>query len=294
MRRRIPSISALLAFEAAAKLQNFARAAEELNLSQSAVSRQIQSLEDFVGQSLFHRSKQRVRLTTAGIGLMADLSPLLEEMELSLLKVKTHDSEDGSLNLGVYPTLGSRWLMPILMQPKADLARSSFNLITYLKNSEIDSSLIDLAIVQGNAPWPGFRADRLMPETLLVVGAPDILPGSVDDPTALLDCRILQHATRPRSWEIWFENLGVPLNRKIIGPVFSQFEMLIDAVKSGHGIAIIPRVLIHKELANGTLIPLNPFEASTESAYFLLTPDRKVGVARIERMRSWLLENAQD
>ncbi|NOD77654.1 MULTISPECIES: LysR substrate-binding domain-containing protein [unclassified Ruegeria] len=291
MRRRIPSITAMLCFEAAAKTEGFARAAEEMNVTQSAISRQIQTLEAFVGQSLFIRSKQRVKLTAAGKTLLAELSPLLEELELTILKTRSHDSAEGSLNIGVYPTLGSRWFMPIIMGPEADKIRHVLNLVTYLKNSEIDPSLVDLAIAQGDEGWQGYRADKLMAETLVAVGAPDQFPIPVEDPHALLDHRILQHSTRPLSWQIWFRHQDLKLPRKIIGPIFSQFEMLIDATKAGHGIAIIPDILIKKELHQGSLVKVHPFEANTSSAYFLLTPETKIGVARIERMRTWFLEN---
>ncbi|MDA7965799.1 LysR substrate-binding domain-containing protein [Ruegeria sp.] len=291
MRRRIPSTTAMLCFEAAAKSEGFARAAEEMNLTQSAVSRQIQTLEAFVGQSLFIRSKQRVKLTAAGKALLAELSPLLEELELTILKTQSHDSTEGSLNIGVYPTLGSRWLMPVIMGPEAEKIRHMLNLVTYLKNSEIDPSLVDLAIAQGDDGWPGYRADRLMRETLVVAGAPEQFPEPISDPHSLLDHRILQHSTRPQSWQIWFRHQGLKLPRRIIGPMFNQFEMLIDATKIGHGIAIIPEVLIRNELRQGSLIKVHPFEARTNTAYFLLTPETKVGVARVERMRSWFLDH---
>ncbi|WP_420583680.1 LysR substrate-binding domain-containing protein [Ruegeria sp.] len=293
MRRRIPSITAMLCFEAAAKTEGFARAAEEMNVSQSAVSRQIQILESYVGQSLFTRTKQRVKLTAAGRALLVELSPLLEELELTILKTRSHDSAEGSLNIGVYPTLGSRWLMPIIMSPEAEKIRHMLNLVTYLKNSEIDPSLVDLAVAQGDGRWPGYRIDRLMSETLIVVGAAEQFPKGVHDPECLLENRILQHSTRPLSWQIWFQAQGLKLPRKIIGPMFSQFDMLIDATKNGYGIAIIPEILIRKELQQGSLVKVHTFEARTSSAYYLLTPETKVGVARVERMRSWLLDQMQ-
>ena len=292
MRRSIPSITSLLCFEAAAKTEGFARAAEEINVTQSAVSRQIQILEAFVGQSLFTRSKQRVKLTAAGRNLLAELSPLLEELELTILKTKSHNSAEGSLNIGVYPTLGSRWLMPLIMGPEAEKLRHTLNLVTYLKNEEIDPSLVDLAFAQGDEFWPGYRADRLMGDTLVAAGAPDQFPEPLMEPEDLLDHRILQHSTRPLSWQIWFKLQGRKLPRKIIGPMFNQFEMLIDATKTGHGIAIIPEILIRKELQQGSLVQVHPFKAAG-SAYYLLTPEAKVGVVRVERMRRWFLDRIQ-
>lgn len=292
MRRRIPSTTALLCFEAAARTENFARAAEHMNITQSALSRQIQTIEAFVAQSLFARAKQRVTLTTAGRALLADLSPLLESLEAALLKLQSHDSLQGAINIGIYPTLGSRWLMPKIIELQQERDNLTINTITYLDNSGIDPSLVDIAIVQGDPPFKGYRWDHLMPEALMVVGSSELIGEPVDEPLDLLDFRILQHTTRPQSWEIWLAHQDRQLPRKIIGPTFSQFEMLIDATRGGHGIAIIPQILIERELANGALCKAHTFECVTQSAYFMLMPQVKVGIPRLERLWQWFLQNA--
>jgi len=290
MRRRIPSITALLCFEAAARTENFARAAEELNITQSALSRQIQGLEGFIKQLLFTRAKQRVTLTAAGKTLIAELSPQLEALEATFLKIKSHDNLDGALNVGVYPTLGSRWLMPKIMQLSQLQPGLTLNTITYLSNADVDSNLVDLAIVQGDPPWNGYRADYLMSETLVAVAAPGFLEVTLDQPTDLLNSRILQHSTRPETWEIWLRDQNCTLPHRIIGPMFSQFEMLIDATKGGHGLAVLPRILVERELSDGTLVKAHPHETVPQSAYYLLTPVMKVGIQKIERLRKWFLK----
>jgi LysR family transcriptional regulator, glycine cleavage system transcriptional activator len=291
MRRRIPSTTALLCFEAAARTENFARAAETLNMTQSALSRQIQNLESYVKQLLFIRAKQRVRLTVAGKTLLGEISPQLEAIEATLLKIRSHDATDGALNVGVYPTLGSRWLMPKIVSLAESQPGLTLNTITFLSNAEIDASLIDLAIVQGDPPWPGFRADALMSETLVVVASPS-LTNLHQDPHELMEHRILQHTTRPGSWDIWLQAQGLELPCRIIGPMFSQFEMLIDAIKACHGIAIVPKILVERELTQGTLVRAHPFEVTPESAYYLLTPTVKIGIGKIERLRKWFLKTA--
>lgn len=289
MRRRIPSTTALLCFEAAARSGSFSAAAREISLSQSALSRQIQLLEAQVKQSLFKRERQRVTLTAAGRTLWAELSPQLEALEATLLRISAYDSPGGALNLGVYPTLGSRWLMPQLIELAQQRPELTINTITYLSNAEIDPSLVDLAIAQGDPPWPGFRADQLMEESLVVVASPDLLAAPVADADELLSLRILQHATRPKSWAIWFAGIGEALAQDPIGPTFGQFEMLIDAVKAGHGLAVVPRVLVKRELGDGRLILAHPAQVTPPSPYYLLTPTAKVGTPKIEGLRRWLL-----
>ncbi len=293
MRRRIPSTTSLLCFEAAARTENFAQAAGEMNITQSALSRQIQILEAYIKQQLFTRAKQRVKLTSAGKALVTELSPQLEALEATLLQIYSHDTEEGALNIGVYPTLGSRWLMPRIITLSQEHPGFTINTITYLSNDGIDASLVDVALAQGNPPWKGYHADFLMKEGLIVIASPDLIDEPVDDPMELLDYRILQHTTRPMSWEIWLNGLGHQLARPIIGPMFSQFEMLIDAVKGGHGIAIVPKLLVERELANGKLIMAHTHEEVPESAYYLLTPNAKIGVQKIKRIRNWFLKNAK-
>lgn len=293
MRRRIPSTTSLLCFEAAARTENFAQAAGEMNITQSALSRQIQILETYIKQQLFTRAKQRVKLTSAGKALVGELSPQLEAMEATLLQIYAYNNEEGALNIGVYPTLGSRWLMPHVIALAQEHPGFTINTITYLSNDDIDPSLVDLALAQGDPPWKGYQADFIMKEALIVIASPEIMNAPVEDPFALLEHRILQHTTRPLSWSIWLRGLGHELSRPIIGPMFSQFEMLIDAVKGGHGIAVVPKLLVERELTEGKLIMAHAHEEVPESAYYLLTPNSKIGVQKIKRVRNWFLKNVE-
>lgn len=289
MRRRIPSTTALLCFEASARTENLAQAAKDLNMTQSALSRQIQTLESSIKQQLFTRIKQRVKLTAAGKTLIADLTPQLEQIEATLLKIRSHGYAEGALNIGTYPTFGSRWLMPKITEISQELPGFTLNAITYLTNQDIDPSLIDIAIVQGDPPFKEYRADFFLSETLVVIVSPEIKLKGHSDPMALLDQRILQHTTRLDSWKIWLGSQGCDLPAPIIGSMFSQFEMLIDAIKSGHGIAVVPKLLVEKELKEGKLVLAHPHEYTPESAYYLLTPNVKIGTQKIERIRKWLL-----
>ncbi len=293
MRRRIPSTTALVCFEAAARCENFAQAAREVNISQSALGRQIQGLEAQVGQTLFRRERQRVYLTGAGQMLLADLSPQLDALEAAFYRLRTRDNPFGALNIGTYPTLGSRWLMPRLADLARQQPRLTINTITYMSNAEVDPALVDLAIVQGDPPWPGFRADQLMAETLLAVASPTLMGEPVNDPDSLLDLPALQHRTRMQSWEIWFASQNRALTGHPQGPLFSQYEMLIDAARYGHGVAVLPEILIRRELVEGQLVLAHPHRCQTTSGYWLLTPQAKTGTSRIEKTRSWLLEQGR-
>lgn len=293
VRREIPSLHALMCFEAAGRTENFARAAEALNLTQSTLSRHIQSLEAQLHQPLFERSRQRVRLNSAGRQLLSELSPQLAELEATILRTRSITGQDGAVNIGTYPTLGARWLIPNLLGLGGTQPTAAFNTITYLSNDEIDPNLVDLGIVQGDPPFAGFEDTFLMPETLVVAASPKLIPTPLGDPYALLDHRILLHVTRRQSWPIWFNACGLPLEDLPLGPTFSQFEMLIDAVRHGYGIAILPKLLIDKELASGALVLAHASEVTPSSSYYIVIPTAKVGATRILRMKRLLLSLAQ-
>ncbi|MBB3066253.1 LysR substrate-binding domain-containing protein [Limibacillus halophilus] len=294
MRRSLPSTTALLCFEAAARSGSFTQAAVEVNLSQSAVSRQIAILENFLHRPLFTRVRQRVRLTDAGARYLAEIVPLLEDLESTTLRLRSFDLREGSINVGVYPTLGSRWLLPLLLAFAEAHPEFSTNSITYLRNEEFDPERIDIGIVQGDPPWRGLQSDFLMPEDLAPVASPRLIDRSFDAPEELLEFRSLQHTTRPLSWPIWFKSLGRELAAPPSGLMFSQFEMVIEAALSGHGIAILPLVLVRRELAAGRLILAHSHVARPQSAYYLVIPDAKRATPKIECFRRWILSHTID
>ncbi|MEM0947220.1 MAG: LysR substrate-binding domain-containing protein [Pseudomonadota bacterium] len=290
MRREIPSTSALICFEAAAQAESFARAAEVMNLSQSAISRHVAALETYLGEPLFIRRRQRVALSTAGRQFLNEISPLLDAMETAVLRTRQSSDPTGLVTIGVYPTLGTRWLMPILSEDRSRSEKVTINITTYLSNDEVDPDAFDLGIVQGDPPWHGFQADPLMPESLVAVASPRLLPDPVGDPQDLLKMRVLKHVSRPLSWPIWFGSQGRTLHNVPPGPSFSQFEMLIDAVRRGQGVAIIPRILVEAELAKGAVVLAHSHVSDAGSGYFLITPHAKMGLPRVRRLRGILLE----
>ena len=291
MRRIIPSTPALLCFEAAARAQSFVQAAHHMNMSQSALGRQIKGLEAQIGLPLFHREKQRVRLTGVGRNLLEEVSPQLVALEEIFHRLRAHTEPEGSFVIGCDPTLGRRWLMPLLRQMRVDFPGLTVNTVTFLENDQIDASVLDLAIAQGDPPWPDFRADLLMGEELIAVCAPGF--ARTTDPETLLDLPALQHRTRPRSWRIWFDGQGIAMPRNPTGPMFSQFDMLIDAACHGQGVAVVPKLLVKDELEAGRLTFAHPFICTPISAYYLLTPQAKAGTGRVDRVRGWIMSRSE-
>lgn len=288
MKRNLPSTTALQCFEAAARYSNFTRAAEELNLTQGAISRQIRLLEDFLGQSLFARRRRRVDLTPAGRALLSETSPLLTELEAIVIRLQRFGSVEGSVSVGCYPTLGTRWLLPLTLAFSDTYPDISVNIVNYLSNSELDSNNIDIGIVQGDPPFRGMSAEVLMPEGLAVVASPNLIPDPFEDPKLLLSFRAIHLYSRLISWQIWFRSLGLTLDEEPTGLYYSQFDAAIEAACQGSGIAVVPSVLIERELADGRLILAHPHIAWPKHTYYLVTPQKNAGDPRVTLFREWL------
>lgn len=291
MRRTLPSLMALQCFDAAVRHLSFTRAAEELALTQSAVSRQIRALEDFIGRPLFERVKQRLVLTSAGEGYAAAIRDVLDRAEAATLQLMAHGGQGGVLRLAVLPTFGSRWLIPRL----GDFARRhpevELELVTQVRPFDFDKEAVDAAIHFGPALWPGATCHRLMGETIVPVCAPALLPGgALPDARALADFTLLQHTTRPQAWSEWLHAAGVAGVDGMKGPRFEQIYMVIQAAIAGLGVAVLPTFLVDEELADGRLRVAVDAPLHSQHAYYLVHPATKSDLAPVRAFRDWLLE----
>ncbi len=282
---------ALICFEAAARHQNFTQAAQDINLTQSAVSRQINLLEEILGQRLFERVRQRVKLTAAGQHYLLQIQPLLETLEIATIRMPEFQTMSGGINIGTYPTLGSRWLLTYLINFSAQFPDINTNTITYLDNKQFDHNTIDIGIVQGDPPWPGCQHDYLMSEELAAVISPKLRENQEIKENILSSHRLLQHTTRPQSWDIWCQSADVEKPSQHNSLYFSQFEMIIEATISGHGIAIVPLILIQRELVDKRLVLAHPHIAKPESAYYIISPNTKANSKKVQVFRDWVLSN---
>lgn len=283
---------ALICFEAAARQESFTQAASDINLTQSALSRQINLLERMVGQKLFIRNRQRVKLSTAGQFYLSQIKPLLESLEVATLRMPDFDEISGALNIGTYPTLGARWLMPYLLAFTKEHPDINTNIVTYLDNQQFSPDTVDIGIMQGDPPWAGQKHDFLFTEELAPIASPKYLDAQVTAPENLLSHRLLQHNTRPQSWDIWLTSAGVKPQDLQASLVFPQFEMIIEATLAGHGIAMLPLVLVERELADGRLFLAHPHIAKPTSSYYLVVPYDKDKTPKVDAFRKWMLSHA--
>ncbi|ALE57740.1 LysR family glycine cleavage system transcriptional activator [Burkholderia sp. OAS925] len=289
---KIPNMSALLAFEAAARHESFTHAAKELFLTESAISRQIATLESNLGVRLFVRSKQRVMLTRAGRLYGTQVRRALENLDRDTLSIIAHGSGGGYLELAVLPTFASQWLIPRMkdFNDRNPDVRINMGIRTDLFSFE--ESHFEAAIHYGKPTWPGTSSDYLFGEEVVPVCAPSLLAKRIRKPHELLNYPLLHSTTRPDAWSRWFANLGVEDNATMQGVRYELHSMLISAAAAGLGIALVPKFFVDEQLTQlGLVIPFAA-TAVEESAYYLVYPTELSHGKPLELFRTWLLEEA--
>ncbi|SDM41071.1 DNA-binding transcriptional regulator, LysR family [Oryzisolibacter propanilivorax] len=286
----LPPISDLLAFEAAARHASISRAAQELHLTQSAVSRQIRQLERQLGMALFHRVRQRIVLTDAGRVYAADVRVALQQLSASTQQAMAFSHAGGLLNLAVLPTLGTRWLVPRLPRFLALHPQATVNLAARTEPFDFAGTPFDAAIHFGAPSWPGAVCRFLMREEVVPVASP-AFRAAHDIATAhdLTRVALLQQSTRPTQWSEWFEQAGVATTVALRGARCEHFSMLAQAAVSGLGAALLPRFLIEQELAAGSLVQLAPQALASAGAYHLVYPEARAHTPLVVALRDWLV-----
>ncbi len=293
MRRKIPSLQALACFDAAARHESYTRAAQELALTQSAVSRQITGLENYLGQALFRRTRHGVALTERGSAYARQIAPRLQALERDTLEVMSGQGADQTLMLAAVPTFASRWLIPRLPQLALVHPELVVNIEVRTRPFLFGDSDFDAALYAGTAQqirnWAGTRAHLLLHEQLMAVCAPTMLTDArMCTPAELADLPLLQQSTRPQAWRQWFQSASIAAPRALAGPCYELFSMTVAAAVHGIGVALVPRLLIEHELASGQLVPACDHVLAPERAYYLVTPEHGTGKPALTDFLAWL------
>lgn len=294
MRRMVPSRSALIAFEAAARHQNFTSAAAELSLSESAISKQIAILEDQLDLKLFNRLKKRVILTKAGTLYSRQVRRSLEQMEQDMLNIMAYGGTKEILELAVLPTFCSQWLIPRIdrfyaRHPDMTINTASRSVMFLFRDTPFDA-----AIHYGQPTWPGTIADYLFKEDLVAVCSPDLIKSAkLMETETIQGCSLLHLTSRPDAWRNWFECAGLSGFNSMQGSRYEHFSILISAACAGLGVALIPRFLIHKELMRKELVVAFDLPVESDTAYYLVYPEDKPVRSALDCFREWLLEEVK-
>ena len=290
-RRFLPSFSLLAAFEAAARTGSITAAANELGLTQSAVSRQISSLEKQLGVSLFRRERQTIRLTLAGDGYAREIREALRRISTASLNLRAHP-KGGVINIAVLPLFGARWLAPRLgrfLDRNPDVA---VNLVSRLEPFDFRFDSIDAAIHFGQGRWPGAELPFLMKEKTVAVCSADFQARfKLRRPADLLEVPLLHLSSRPDAWENWFRCEGVSFDQ-LHGMLFDQYMTIVEAAAAGMGAALLPAFLIAPELDTGRLVMATDARSQETGSYYLAHPAERADYPPFASFKTWLLNEA--
>lgn len=271
-RRFLPSYAILRSFECAAKHESFTKAAQELHLTQSAISRQVKELEEIIGTNLFLRTGKRVILSEAGKNLAHDLSQDLENIRQTVLRAVTAGENYSSLRVAVLPTLASRWLIPRLPEFTKKHPNVIINLVTRLKPFDMVKERIDVAIHFGDNDWPNTKMEHLFKEEVIAVCSPKFQKmHKIINSSSLENAPLLHLESRPNSWQDWFDKNKIANQKLKSGARYDQFSMLIHGALASLGAALLPKYLIETELSQGSLISLGKTSLKTNSDYFIVS-----------------------
>ncbi|WP_445143971.1 LysR family transcriptional regulator [Dyella sp. Tek66A03] len=289
MPRPLPSLNALHAFEAAARLESVSRAASELHVTHGAVSRHIRALEGELGVALFQRQGRGLALTPAGQRLRDTSTAAFAQLREACDDLRQGAAQSPFV-LGCPVSLLARWMIPRLDRLMADLPELALHLRP--QETSFDETLggLDAALLAGEPPWPAtWQVHPLSRESIGPVVSPryakkhGLSPGK---PEALLQLTLLHTLSRPKAWSNWAQSTGLPNDKLSLGEGYPHLYHLIEAAVGGRGVAIAPAPLVADDLANGRLIAPWGFQ-ETAAQWVLATPAR-ASATRAAELATWL------
>lgn len=290
-RRATPSMSWLLAFEAAARHRSFTRAAEELALTQSVISRHVSGLEQLLGVTLFRREARQIVLTDVGATYLREIQGALQRIRSASLEASGQGA-DGAVHLAALPTFATKWLMPRLTTFYTAHPGILVHVHVQSRIGDFDLELagMDAAITVGNGQWPGVAAHFLLDEVLVPVMSAALAHASpVRQPQDLLAHKLLQVTARADAWRRWFAAQGCTGEAMQMGPRFEVAAHLIQSVVAGIGVGLVPTALIEDELRNGTLVMPLDAPLTRGLAYYLVEPPQRAPSPALAALKNWLL-----
>jgi LysR family transcriptional regulator, glycine cleavage system transcriptional activator len=286
----LPPLSAVRAFEAAARHGSFTKAAAELGMTQAAVSYQIKLLEDRVGAPLFLRLPKRVVLSEAGKRLAPPVTEAFRRLEAAFAAMR--ETNDGVLSITAITSFATNWLVPRLGAFQLAHPSIAVRLETDHRLVDFAREEFDVGIRHGHGQWPGLKAHMLMPTEFTPLCSPALLArvGKIETPADLLRLPLLSWSDD--WWRDWFALAGIPNPKPLAlaGIELESQQMLGSAALAGQGVAILTPAFFPSDIAAGRLVQLFPLVARTESSSWLVYPQERQGSPKIRAFRDWILK----
>jgi LysR family glycine cleavage system transcriptional activator len=292
LRRSLPPLNALRSFEAAARHQSFTRAADELRVTQGAVSHQVKALEADLGLKLFSRERQGLVITDAGHEYLAVVRDAFDRIALGTDRLLQRQ-HSGVITVSMSPDFAAKWLVSRLGRFAETYPQIELKVSATMHHVDFAREDVDLAIRHGAGNWVGLDAVNLCSEELFPVCSPALLRSRrvIHSPEDVRQFPLL-HLDDRRDWSRWLEAAGASGEGLLHGPIFNHASMLIDAANDGQGIALARTALAAADLINGRLV--RPFRATLplKNTYWIVCPKATSALPKIVAFRDWLLAEA--
>jgi LysR family glycine cleavage system transcriptional activator len=292
MRPRLPPLNALKAFEAAARHESFTRAAEELCVTQGAVSHQVKALEAELAIKLFNRERQRLIITEAGKDYLTVVRDALDRIAIGTERLLQRQNA-GVLTVSTSPDFAAKWLVHRLGHFAEAHAGIDLRVSATLHHVDFAREEVDLAVRHGDGNWPGLDTIRLSAEQLFAVCSPKLLSGRrrLNKPADILNFPLL-HLDSRTDWKNWLQSVGLDGADVVHGPVLNRASMVIDAAIDGQGIALARTTLAASDLISGRLVRPFDEELRLSKTYWVICPKATTTLPKIVMFRDWLLSEA--
>ncbi|WP_148864243.1 transcriptional regulator GcvA [Marinobacter fonticola] len=292
--RRLPPLNALRVFESSARNSSFAAAAEELFVTASAVSHQVKTLEEYLGVSLFSRTKRKVELTPAGEQYLSSVKHALDEIEMATQRL-TASHEPNVVKISVAPNFLTRWLMPRMsrfreLYPDIELQiNASMGLLDFNRSST------DMAVYYGNGEWDDIEVHFLRKVLLMPVCSPDLLKGRLplEKPEDLKHHTLIYVSKRKWEWENWLQQAGVEFIVPKGSLQLSSGQLATAAAQESLGVALADRTLTSREINAGHLVVPFDIRLDTHKAFYLVYQKHRPLTAGMKAFKEWLMSEMQ-
>ena len=298
LRRLLPSAASLIVFEAAGRHQNFTRAANELGMTQAAVSYAVRGLEEQLGVPLFHRVHRAVELTEAGEKFHADVSVGLSRIQKSAEDIRAKGRET-NVTLAASTAFASMWMLPRLNRMREDLPEIDLRIQTSVRDLDLEEEPIPLGIRGGDpGHWPRYHAALLADEVVNAVATPAYierhgLPKTAADLLGHNLIHLEEPVRRACDWTEWFSSAGLAYPKQGRRLSINDYVLVIQAVLSGEGVALGWEHLIYPQIRSGALVPVAGHVLKTGLAFYVVWPRSRELNAQAKRVRDWLLDEGR-
>ena len=290
----IPPLRALKAFEASARLLSFTKAANELFVTQAAISHQIKSLEDKTGVKLFKRFNRSLQLTTEGQVYLLSIMESLEQLEKASRQLVNRNAK-GMLNISLLPSFATKWMAKRIWKfqdkfPDIEVSISAFEWL-----ADFNKEDIDVAIRYGRGNWPNVYCELLFEERVYPICNRKVNKslGNNPDPSILFDFKLLHDDFSTEDWDMWFKKAEIELKEPIKGTRFSHTVMMLETVENSNSFALGRTPLVIDDLKRKLLYAPFNISIGSDYAYYFVCPKGLENSPKIKDFKKWVINEAK-